>query len=212
MNELYLYDRDKGLFKEVLRHSNVIGGRYHISPDYGHTLNTDNLKEFLKDPKNGISDPAQKYPITVCMPPQSVLSTADSPLFKEDFIFQLFFLCTTGYTGQNKIKSLDKATNTSAHHTWYDWKDMKEVALEFLVILRKTIRQFKLKRYFAIDFTNIPVRRLSNFNTDGLSGVSISFSVNMVEQQCINADYPEDILEKLTIPDPDYIIHPLHKH
>lgn len=211
MDELFLYDRDKGLFKQILKQSTVMAGRYMVSPSYGHDLNTDNLDAFLKDAKYGIIDPQQKYPIVVCMPPRSVLMGAEFG-FKEEFVFELFFLCTTGYTGQNQIKTVDKATNKSMHHVWYDWKDMKEVAVEFMDVLKAVIKANQLKRFFALDLERIPVRRLTKFNNDSLSGVSVSFIVNMNETVCEKQDYPEDALTKITVPDVNSFIHPLHKH
>lgn len=211
MDELFLYDRDKGLFKQILKQSTVMAGRYYVSPSYGNDLNTDNLNAFLKDPKFGLIDQVPKYPCTVCMPPASVLNGRNDG-FIEEFVFELFFLCTTGYTGQNKIKSIDKPSQTSSHLIWYDWKDMKEIAKEFLKVLTELIKVHQLKRFFAVDLERVPVRRVSNFNNDTLSGVSVSFLVSMVDSACVLKDYAAGYLDKIIIPATDSSIHALHKH
>jgi hypothetical protein len=90
MNELFLIDRDRGLFKEILKQSIVMQGRYFVAPHYGHELNTNNLEMYLKDAATGLSDVPQKYPCVVCIAPKSrkvVLN--DYPW--EEFYFNLFF-------------------------------------------------------------------------------------------------------------------------
>ena len=210
MDELFLYDRDKGLFKQILKQSKVMEGRYQVSPSYGHALNTDNLDNFLSEGINGIIDLPQKWPMCVCMPPGSVLGKDDNGSFKEDFVFELFFLCTSGYTSTNKVKFPDRATGQSMHHVWYDWKDMKEVALEFLKMLERVIKLHKLKSFMVVDFSRIPVRRITKINNDSVSGVSISIAVDFDAEVCDHADYEDDSLSKIVLP--AGIIHKLHKH
>lgn len=203
MDELELYDRDKGLFKEVLKLSKVMQGRYHVSSDRANDLNTDNLNSFLSDPMYGISNPEQKYPLVVCMAPYSVLNG-----HYETFYFDLFFLCTTGYTGQNQVKSVNKPTHKSEHHIWYDWKDMKVAAEEFLQMLSIVLQNNIIQA--AINKEGIGIRRLSKMNNDRVSGVGINFTIDVALNPCEPKDYDLTEIEAISfIPS---IIHPHHKH
>ena len=210
IDELFLYDKEKGLFKNILNHSTVIAGRYHVSPSYGSDLNTQNLEAFLKDPTHGLSSPDQKYPICVCMPPYSQIGITENETEAEEFYFDLFFLCTSGYTGQNRIKSVDKPTQKSSHHVWYDWKDMKEVASNFIKLLRAVVKAKGLHTKIDIDFSRIPVRRLSNFNNDKVSGVQITLKAEIFNLFCELNDYPESVVDSIEVPGDS--IHSLHKH
>lgn len=210
MDELFLYDRDQGLFKQILKHSTVIEGRYHVSPSYGHDLNTDNLNSFLKDEKFGLTTPDQKYPICVCLPPRSSLKhTPESIGFQEEIVFDLFFLCRANFTGQNRVKMPDRATGTSGHHPWYDWKDMKEVAMEFMSALYRITRK-KLRSAMMIEIHDMPLRRYTNVGVDAVNGVGLSFRVNFIQSTCELNDYPEDVIDQITLPDSN--LHPHHKH
>ncbi len=219
MNELFLYDRDNGLFKEVLKQSTVIEGRYHVAPGYGHELNTGNLEAFIKDPKTGLSDEKQKYPICVCMVPRSTIVQRNGSDW-EYFYFNMFFLCTTYYTGQNKVKQPDPGSGISTHHVWYDWKDMQECARNFLTVLdevvrNKTVVENEIERPMATVFHRdhtmvVDIKRLTKFNNDRLSGVSVLFNLYLDASVCSFQDYPADVLDKISIPELNP--HPLHKH
>jgi hypothetical protein len=219
MTELFLYDREKGLFKEILKKSTVIKGHYHVSPNFGKDLDTNNLETFIKDPKNGLTDVPEKYPLCVCMTPVSKEIKINGQDL-EQFIFNLYFVTTTFYTSDNKIKSLDKDTNTSAHHIWYDWQDMKTCASNFI----KTLKKVVAKRTIMLEDATIPYtvplktvvnldgdviyKRLTKFNNDRLSGVSLSFAVYMDNSQCTLDDYANVDVKDIIIPPLD--IHPLH--
>ena len=201
ISELFLYDRDKGLFKEILKKSDVIGGRYYVSPNSGHDLNTNNLDQYIKDPASGLTDVKQKYPCCVCITPKSSLITINGARW-ENFYFHLFFLCKTFTTGTNQIKSPDYDTNTSAHHVWYDWKDMKEVAVNFIEVLKFFIKNKSttgtedvpavvLKTVVNVDFEKAAITRLSKFNNDSVSGVSISFIAQLYTGNCENITMPD---------------------
>lgn len=196
IQELFLYDKEKGLFKEILNKSTVMQGRYHVSTNHGNDLNTSNLETFIKDPANGLIDVAQKYPLVVCMTPRSRYVQFSGGHW-EEFIFNLYFVCTTFRTGDNKIKSRDAGTNTSAHHIWYDWQDMKEAAMNFLEVLKLTLR-----RSIEVDGVLVPLRtminedisgaifnRLTKFNNDVLTGVSVSFPMYLEAISCETSDY-----------------------
>lgn len=217
MDELFIYDRDKGLFKEILKHSTVIGGRYHLSANYGYDLNTNNLEQYLKDPASGLADAGQKYPACICITPKSRIVSINGNKW-EEFYFYLYFVCTTNYTGQNKIKSLDPSTNTSSHHVWYDWKDMKECAVNFLELLKKVQKKpvdsngntVPLGSIFNVDTERADIVRLTKMNNDKISGVGLYFSAFMLADTCNLQDYTPESLDSITIP--PLSIHPLHKH
>lgn len=216
MTELFLYDKEQGLFKKILNQSSVIEGRYHVSPSGGQDLNADNLDSFINDPKYGLSDPAQKYPLCVCMTPRSKFSNINHQRW-EEFWFSLHFLTKTNVTADNQIKSLNKDTNTSGHHVWYDWQDMKNCADDFVEVLRMLLRTtqivdgapLNLHAYFAFDINNSVFTRLTKFNNDQVSGVSVAITLFMYRGECGAADYPKNIYTSIDMPPAD--IHPSHK-
>lgn len=204
IDELFLYDRDKGLFKEILKQSKMMQGRYHVSPNYGHDLNTNNLESFIKDEAYGLSIPTQKYPLTVCMMPASRFVLLNSQKWEQLF-FVIYFLCTAETDGKNQIKKLDKDTNTSGQHTWYDWSDMKQCAADFmeqlkLVIKKKNVGNIPLKSVLNIDFDRANIVRLTKFNNDKLNGVGVTLSAYMFTDACTLKDYDNTALENINIP------------
>lgn len=218
MQELFIYDRDQGLFKQILKLSTVMQGRYHVSPNYGKDLDTNNLETFIKDPANGLVDVPDKYPLCVCMTPRSKEMKINGNLL-EQFIFNLYFVTPTYYTGDNQIKSWDKDTNTSAHHIWYDWQDMKTCASNFVRMLKSVIAKnmitinagdpmFPLRTFLNID-GDVIYNRLTKFNNDRLSGVSLSFALYLDNSLCALDDYADVNVSDVILPPLD--IHPLHK-
>lgn len=196
IQELFLYDREQGLFKEILNKSIVMQGRYHVSPSHGNDLNTSNLETYIKDPASGLSDVNQKYPICCCMTPRSRYVNFPGSRW-EEFIFNMYFVCTTFKTGDNKIKSRDTDTNTSAHYIWYDWSDMKEAAANFIEVIKITLKRkievdgvlVPLGTMVRIDTTGAIFNRLTKFNNDQLSGVSLTFPMYLEASACATPDY-----------------------
>lgn len=204
MNELFLYDRDKGLFREILNQSKTMEGRYHVSPNYGNDLNTSNLDAFFKDNAHGLSGPDQKYPITVCMTPVSRFTRINNQKW-EEFYFTIYFLCMSGRDGKNQIKKVDRGTNTSSQLTWYDWSDMKESAGDFiealrLIIQKKSIDNKPMKTVLNVDFERAVINRHTKFNNDLLNGVSLTFTAFLFNGSCDVVDYPDDFISNVTIP------------
>ena len=204
MTELFLYHREQGLFKQVLNQSKVIAGRYHVSPNYGHDLNTNNLETFIKDPKYGLQDVEVKYPICVCMTPSSRFVKINTIKW-EQFTFTLFFLCNAYQDGNNQIKNLDKDTNTSAQTIPDDWNAMKQCASDFLdvlwkVTLKTSFGEVPLKSILNIEFDNAVIGRLTLFNNDKLNGASVSFQATMQTNCCAVTDYTSNVLDNITIP------------
>lgn len=208
MDELFIYDRDKGLFKEILKQSFVMEGRYHVSPNSGQDLNSNNLDTLVP------YMPEQKYPLGVCMTPKSVIINQNGQQ-KEEFVFTMLFLCQT-YYGKNGVKVPDPRTRKSTHEVWYDWKDMKQVAADFIIMLDQVTKKKMLasNRPIAtevnVDTETVHVRRLTKFNEDRVSGVRIDFSMTMMLGTCELKDYLEGALAAITVPDEN--VHPQHKH
>lgn len=215
MNELFLYDRDKGLFKAVLQQSTVMQGRYFVVKA-GMDINTNNLDQYFTEVGIGTVNPDQIYPCVICPPPSSTLLP---PSFtNEQLQFTLFFLTRSNYTGQNQVKDPDAGTQASTHLPWYDWKDMKECAANFVRQLMAVLKTKyvevggvlrPLKGLITVGQSSINISRISELGTDTLNGIRLSFWVDMNEGCEIN-DYPQDALQAITIPDLN--IHPLHKH
>lgn len=192
-------------------------GRYHVSPNAGNDLNANNLETYIKDPANGLVDAWKKYPLCVCMTPRSRFVNLNGGRW-EEFTFNLYFVCPSFTTGENQVKSPDPDTNTSTHHIWYTWSDMKACAESFLEVLHRMIRTrsitegnstILLRSVLQMEISNAIFSRLSNFNNDKLTGVSMAFMLYMAAPQCAMVDYPELNVADITMPPLD--IHPLHK-
>lgn len=206
MDELFAYDENKGLFKEILKQSFVMEGRYHVSYMNGQDLNTNNLGNLIAEL------PIKKYPLTVCLSPISQINTSLDGQTKEDFIFNLIFLCKS----YNVANGINDKTRKAVHDIPYDWKDMKQCAMDFLIMLDKITRQKKLANglpvctQFNINLNSINVKRLSKFNEDRVSGVWVSFAANMFGSDCGIMDYTLASIDLITIP--NEVIHEQHKH
>lgn len=166
MTEFQLYDKD-GLFHNIVKQSAILNGRYAVLPKGAHDLNLNNLLSSLDLPKD-------KFPGAFLLPPVSELPATVQQGAWETFNFRILFLCTTSYTGDNKIKKRDQNTNSSLHTISMDWNDMKGMALEFMNALekiqRKVISQFRLAQ--RGDWRII---RISGVQNDNVSGVMIMF-------------------------------------
>ena len=198
MDELQLYQ----LMENILKHSTVIEGRFHVAENYGNDLNSGNLGDIISTEIK-----PKKYPISVILPP------VDTPNYTAGwsrFRIEQFFLCTGQYTGSGAIKSPANSTNTSKHPTRYDWKDMRECAIAFRQQFEEVIRaKGLLNQVRPVSGSTDTVRRVSNMGNDRLNGVLIVWQLD-VNFGCDIADYDEGAIAATQLPDED--IHPLHKH
>lgn len=210
IQELFLYDEQAGLFKQILKQSSIMKGSYHLSPNQGNDLNTANLETYIKDPAKGLTD-LKKYPICICFTPRSRIVSINSQDF-EQFTFNLFWLTTTYRNGDNSIKMVDKSTRQSAHYIWYDWQDMKSCAMNFFNMLDQVIKtkqilisnvSYPLRSMIHAEKGNVIYNRLTKFYNDSLSGVSQAFTITMEPLQCDQSEYID--INSITIPSP--IIH-----
>lgn len=170
LDELQLYGTD-GLFHSIVKQSKVFAGRYGVLPKGGADLNLNNIL-------SGIEFPKDKYPGVFCLPPISSLPATVQQAEWECFYFRLFFMCTTGYTGDNQIKFKDPNTNTSLHTVPMDWADMKNLALGFMNALEK-IQKKLLNQFFLNQKGEWKMVRLTKVQNDNLSGVMIQFEASI---------------------------------
>lgn len=204
ISELFLYDRDTGLFKEILKQSKMIAGNYHVSSNYGRDLNANNLESIIKDYLEGLKDVKVKYPMAVCITPKSTIVLINGQEW-EEFTFVMYFLTQCGIEN-NQVKKLDKSTNTSGQHVWYDWNDMKQCGLDFIktlknVILKKSLSDGKPLRTILQVSTNGPVfQRVSRVQNDKLNGVIMTFIACMYSDACNPKDYSEDAVSQVSVP------------
>lgn len=196
MTELAIYEKD-GLFHNVVKKSTIMNGRYVALSD-GKDLNTNNVITHLEQVKS-------KYPIVVCTIPFSIIQVKGW----EDFFFKMYFLCTSGYTGDNQFKNRDHLTNTSMHKTTFDVSDMKTVALSFMSVLEQIEMQTKGNLLRFKDKQPYKIERIINITGDKVSGVSLSFMMQAAVECLYNDVNVNDttLAELFTSP-----LHESHKH
>lgn len=170
IDELEIYGSEDSIFKDSM--PDIIN-LYHISPNYGADLNTNNLEMYLKDDKYGLSS-NKEYPICVCMPPRSRMIRMND-IWIERIAFNLFFL------QKSYISDIDPDTNTSAHYVWQDWSEMKNAAMIFFTNLILKLQEdydddIRWKTVLNIIFDSLDITRLSHYLNDKISGVGINFS------------------------------------
>ena len=65
MNEIILYN----LFKEIIKNSYTLQGRFLMAEGYGNDLNNGNFDDVIKDALGGLQPQQIKYPLAILMPP-----------------------------------------------------------------------------------------------------------------------------------------------
>lgn len=202
VSELFLYDRDAGLFKQILLKSKVMQGRYFII-NSGFDVTSADLTTLLP----------QTYPCVIMTPFRSNLLAPDYT--QESLPIDLYFVAKSKATGDNQIKSVNLTTLTPGHFFWQDWKDMKECAKSFLQALKQVIRNSRvngqpLHGIVSLDpRTNPTIVRFANTTNNILSGAKLSFNV-LLNSGCDSDDYTQDDINQIQIPTLN--LHPLHKH
>lgn len=194
MTEFQLYDKN-GLFHNIVKQSAIMSGRYAVLPKGAHDLNLNNLLSTLDLPKD-------KYPGVFCLPPVSDIPGTVQQAPWETFNFRLLFLCTTNYTGDNKIKKPDFNTNSSLHTMSMDWNDMKNVALGFMNALEKL--HVKTRGAFRLgqkgDWRFI---RISGVQNDNVSGVIVLFQAAIA----VTCTFEDIDINAIEIPVADHQTH-----
>jgi hypothetical protein len=172
MTEFQLYDKN-GLFHQIVKQSAIMNGRYAVLPKGAHDLNLNNLLSGLDLPTE-----KGKYPGVFMPAPTSELPCSIQAGQWEDFNFRPLFLCTTNYTGDNKIKSPDFNTNSSLHTVSMDWSDMKTVALGFMGALEQ-IQKLTRGQFRMSQKSTWRIIRLTKMGNDQLSGVMVMFGASI---------------------------------
>lgn len=196
MNELNLYN----LFEQIISKSRTMK-RFVVAPYYGNDLNKNNLGEITEDVIGGMKDQV-KYPICMMLPPVEVIEDYDKGFSR--FKCKLYFLANP----YSVNSSINKTTNTSKHTVQQTWKDMRLCAIEF----RKALQLVTQKNMNAgiRDGQGIDViDRVSNVANDKLSGVGISFDVD-VFLGCELSDYFQGMIDTIVINTND--LHPRHDY
>lgn len=204
-DELFIYE----LYANILKLSKVIDGRYYVAEGYGNDLNTASVGEILTDVLGSITVPKQKYPLALQLAPVETVPsyTKGFSVFRND----IFFLTLDGRNGDGTLKSEDIATRTSRHTIKEDWKDMREVAGNFRMMLRAVMNLPALRNMYHDDSNNVDVyTRISLSNNDRVNGIWLQFATKLATKPCDLADYEGKTAGDVQIP--NFIPHALHKH
>lgn len=202
VSELFLTDRDGGLFKQILLKSKVMQGRYFIMSSGQDIYNSD-LTTLVP----------QTYPCVVLTPFRSTINGPDYT--KESLPISLYFITKTKTTGDGQIKQADPQTLTPGHFFWQDWKDMKECAQSFLKAFQKVTHDVMvggqpLRGICALDTrVNPTIIRFANTTSNIVSGAQLNFTLSL-NSGCDNDDYAAADLSTIQIPVLN--LHPLHNH
>ena len=192
MNELNLYM----IFQNILSKSLVIEGNFSIVPGYGSDLNLDEVGEKITNEVK-----PKRYPIVALFPPVEMFKSK-SGTFKLKFVFAV-----QQGNGSLGIKDI-RSNNTSGHPIIFDWKDMRECAMNFYNILTELSKI--TPRIFDLSKDTNYIERFSDSGTAKISGVILSFDIILLnDTKCDNKEYNIiDLFELLSTDN----IHPQHKH
>lgn len=200
-NELGLY----ALIKDILSQSMVIGGRFAVLKASGEDINSTNFAQTIQDALSGFVE-KKKYPAVLMLPPYETEPLDDNGW--SVYRCQLYFLCPEYRTGDGDVKQPDLQTAISMHTYQMDWKDMREVAGNFVKVFRTVTTDGNLP-IRENSKTPAQYRRLSNVGNDNLNGIHLMYEVRVWNG--INcgalADYPNDV----TVTVSDFNPHQLHK-
>lgn len=194
MTEASLYGKD-GLFHQVVKQSAILNGRYVILPNGATDLNAGNIL-------SGIELPKEKYPLVATLPPVSDVPQANDKW--ESFYFRMLFLCTSGYTGDNKIKYPDPLTNTSTHTVPMDWNDMKNLAFGFMKALESIQTRPASRGVWRLSQqTTWRITRVSNAGNEKTSGVLLQFGASLA----IDCEFTDINIDAIVLPATEHAKH-----
>lgn len=192
-------------FSNVLQYSSAIAGRFHICPQYGNEINTEQLGMVL----DATNDPVRKkYPMALMMPPSSKGDFGwNQPGWKALRIV-MFFMKTTYYDGNNQVSNPNEFTGTSGHTIPQDWHDMERAAVNFIrVVDRKQRTNLEFMKKFRVDACDVYIQPVSLQGVDRISGVKLDFKASIFVG-CELEDYDIDQIALITLPTVDS--HPEH--
>jgi hypothetical protein len=201
----YQYIED--LFRNVLKQSIAIGGRFHVAPKGGLEINSDEVNEVLVDLLARVA--GQKYPLVLIMAPRSMGNYTDKLGEWDKYRIVLFFLQTTYYDSANQVRAINVNTRTSTHTILQDWHDMKRAGVNFLKVLKQVMLNNGLNNsVFRLEQENKYFDPVSMVGTDRASGVKLEFNVSLF-LGCIVEDYTPEGIAAIALPVEDS--HPEHK-
>lgn len=192
MNELNIYQ----LFQNIFDKSSVIKGAFSIATGYGSSLDDEKVGDYITNTLK-----PKRYPLVALFPP------IDFPKQKvTDYKMKMVFVVQQG-EGSTGIKDV-LANNTTGHPLIYDWKDMRECALNFMDMLDKLSKLTPRMFSASIDM----IERFSYMGNSKLSGIALSFEMKVLENsQCRNSEYDLDLINPHNLLSTDNI-HPQHQH
>lgn len=193
------------LFRNILAKSIVIDGRLFVVRS-GADANATNMAQLVTDALDGQTE-GQKYPCAVLLPTHK--TTVNNDKGYSNLSFQMYFLTLDERTGDGEIKSRDQETNMSTHTKEMDWQDMDKVATEFRKKLRDITRLPPVtKEVREVPGSHDTMYYITEKGNDRINGVKLEFELQVADDNCQFADYPDDT----TIDIPDFSPHPLHTH
>lgn len=172
MNEIILYN----LFKEIIKNSYTLQGRFLMAEGYGNDLNNGNFDDVIKDALGGLQPQQIKYPLAVLMPPFEQIRNFHYKF--SSFRIDIFFL-EEHQQLNNQFKDWNIKTNAGERQIMEDWVEMRKVATQFKATLDKIIKEQVLSNKFHSIESTESIRRLSKMNNDRLNGVLLSFEMQI---------------------------------
>lgn len=197
------------LFRNILKQSKVIQGRFFITHDWTAEVNSSSIVDILE--KAGIPDPKKTFPLCLMLAPRSQGDYASDRAFKDLHDISLLFLTGTYYTSTGDVKEPAPGMNNISDHTVIeDWHDMKRCGKSFMRVLSELIMDHGASQFVSISNKQPQVMQpMSTVGTKRLSGIHLTFGLN-VHSSCELEDYEPDFASKIEIPTEDS--HPQHLH
>jgi hypothetical protein len=194
MNELFLYQ----LFQNILAKSNVIAGRFVVAEGYGNDLNANAYDNAIIDALGQLATP-QKYPVAILLPPVEIVSDRGTGWCR--FKLRMFFLSTTYNDGASAIAGIAANTNTSSESINHVWNKMRNCAGDFRTVFNTLVRMRGLINSIReADEAADVYERYSMMNNDRVSGVCLSFELDLFRGCAVPADYPADATAQIALP------------
>ena len=184
------YQYIQSFYKAILQQSLSIQGRFIVLPNRGNELNADDFSQVLTSISK---EPGVKFPLCAMLPPRSqgIFGKMDE---WEDYVFDLFFLNTSFYTGANQIANRHSGTNTSSKPVIQEWDEMKVAATDFMRVLQLVQKGQNntsvnmLNNLFRLSNEKKNLQPVSFAGTHRLSGVHLQFKAS-VFTTCAIQDY-----------------------
>lgn len=207
---MFSYPYIEELFRNILKASSAMQGRFFICPRNGREINSDDLEQVIADLviRERIT---KKYPLTLMAPPVSTGSYAGTNEDWDHYHLTLFFLTTSGYASTSQGMNLNPNTRTTQHTITQDWHDMKRCAVSFIKVLNNVQRKNNLvnTRFRLDQHRDKTITPISEVGVDRVSGVRLDFAADVFLACSTQEDYSVDGIASIIIPVSDS--HPEHQ-